>query len=69
MKAMLWKEFRENFKWALLAMVVLGLAEFYGMTKRDYMVSFEDTSTLCKSSFLMVTTFGCAAVGLLLGLV
>jgi hypothetical protein len=70
MKAMLWKEFRENIKWALLAMIGLGLAEFYGMTKRDqYYLSPDDAGTLCKSSFLMATTFGCAVVGLVLGLV
>jgi hypothetical protein len=68
MKAMLWKELQENIKWAVLAMIGLGLAEFYGLTERsDY---YDDQSaTLCKSSFLMSTTFGCAAVGLILGLI
>jgi hypothetical protein len=68
MKAMLWKELRENFKWAVLAMLGLGLAEFYGLMERTS--SYDDqAATLCKSSFLMVTTFGCAAVGLVLGLI
>ncbi len=30
MRAMLWKELRENIKWALIAMIGLGLAEIYG---------------------------------------
>ena len=69
MKAMLWKELRENFKWAVLAMIGLALAEFYGLTARGN-YSYEDqTATLCKSSFLMATTFGTAAVGIALGLI
>lgn len=68
MKAMLWKELRENFKWAVLGMLALGLAEFYGLMERSN--SYNDQSaTLCKTSFLMITTFGCAAVGLVLGLI
>ena len=67
MKAMIWKELRENVKWAVLAMIGLGLAEFYGLTQRSY--SYDDqAATLCKSAFLMSTSFGCAAVGLVLGL-
>ena len=68
MKMMLWKEFRENLKWAVLALIGLGLAEFYGLTQTSS--SYDDQgATLCKSGFLMVTTFGCAAVGLVLGLI
>jgi hypothetical protein len=67
MKAMLWKELRENFKWAVLAMLGLGLAEFYGLTENDAYT--DQAATLCKSSFLMSTSFGCAAVGLILGLI
>ena len=32
MKAMIWKELRENFKWALLALLVLTIAEFYALS-------------------------------------
>jgi len=68
MKAMLWKELRENIKWAVLAMIGLGLAEFYGLMENNN--SYDDQSaTLCKSSFLMSTSFGCAAVGIILGLI
>ena len=35
MKMMIWKELRENLKWALLAMIGLGLAEFYGLFYHD----------------------------------
>ena len=69
MKAMLWKELRENLKWAVLAMIGLGLAEFYGLTENNNFNYFDQSATLCKSSFLMSTTFGCAAVGLILGLI
>jgi hypothetical protein len=73
MITLVWKELRENLKWALIALVVLGIAETYAMYPRD---SNEELSgsltvglTLCKTSFLVVTTFGCAAVGFLLGLI
>jgi hypothetical protein len=70
MKTMLWKEFRENLKWGVLAMLALGVAELYALNQRQmFNMSLEDSETLCKSSFLMATTFGCAAVGLVLGLV
>jgi hypothetical protein len=68
MKAMLWKELQENFKWAVLAMIGLGLAEFYGLTERSNYYD-DESATLYKSSFLMSTSFGCAAVGLILGLI
>lgn len=68
MKAMLWKEFRENFKWAVLAMIGLGLAEFYGLYYIDHLNPNNQGVTLCNPTFLMATTFGCATVGLLLGL-
>jgi hypothetical protein len=70
MKTMLWKEFRENFKWAVLAMLGLGMAEFYALNQQQFFGLYVmDSAPLCKSSFLMITTFGCAAVGLVLGLV
>jgi hypothetical protein len=65
---MLWKEFRENFKWALLALIALVLAELYALTQQQLFNMYqEDLTPLCKSSFLMATTFGCEAVGLILG--
>jgi hypothetical protein len=67
-----WKELRENFKWALLAMSVLGMAEVHGLYVSQYggMVdNYNDGVTLCKTAFLTVTTFGCAAVGFLIGLI
>jgi hypothetical protein len=69
MKAMLWKELRENFKWALLAMIGLGLAEIYGLYYVDQMNYYNPSITLCKPTFLMATSFGNALVGLLLGFV
>jgi hypothetical protein len=70
MKAMIWKELRENFKWALLAMFGLGMAEFYALNQQSFFNSYIDVSqSLCKAPFLMATTFGCALVGLVLGFV
>jgi len=68
MKAMLWKELRENIKWAVLAIIGLALAEFYGLTESSNYFD-NQSATLCKTSFLMSTSFGCAAVGFFLGLI
>jgi len=73
MMALIWKELRENAKWALIAMLALGGAECFALySVRDgqpYELYFYDGITLCKKGFLTATTFGCAAVGLMLGLV
>lgn len=72
MKALVWKELRENLKWAFLAMLAFGIAECYALYQtryggyQDY--GYYDGITLCKKSFLIVTTFGCPAIGLFLGL-
>ncbi len=71
MKALCWKELRENLKWALLAMAALGIAElstlYYHSAQYAREANFYGL-TICKASFLMVTTFGNAAAGFLLGL-
>jgi hypothetical protein len=67
MKAMLWKEWRENYRWALLALVALGLAEFYVLAGQRHETGNSSGITLGSSEFLLVTAFGCAAVGVLLG--
>lgn len=70
MRAMLWKELRENLRWAILAALALGAAEFYGLQlKQLFNYGIDTSETLCKATFLMGTTFGSAAVGLVLGLV
>jgi hypothetical protein len=68
MKAMLWKELRENLKWAILAMIGLTFAEIYGLYYHDPN-NYQDQgiTSLCKATFLMATTFGCALTGLVLG--
>ncbi len=65
MKTMLWKELRENLKWAALALAAMVAAEFYALFRgrSDYGGSL----TLCDPAFLMVTSFGCATVGAALG--
>jgi hypothetical protein len=71
MRALLWKELRENIGWALLAMLALGSAEIYALHHTQYPGQFDpyfaDGITLCKKPFLMVTRFGCAAAALALG--
>ena len=70
MKSMLWKELRENLKWAALAFLCLTLAEFYTIAapREGYAENFNDL-TLCSSAFLMATAFGCSAVGVALAIV
>jgi hypothetical protein len=70
MRTMLWKELRENFKWALLALLVLTVAEFYTLAadRKDTQNVFNEL-TLCSSAFLLVTSFGYSAVGVALGVV
>ena len=67
MKAIIWKELRENFKWATLALLALTLAEFYFLAGERHNLQSFNGITLCSSSFLLVTAFGCSAIGALLG--
>ena len=67
MKTMIWKELRENLKWAVLALIILALAELYALsTGREGANNFNG-NTLCGSTFLLVTSFGCALVGAAIG--
>jgi len=72
MSALVWKELRENIVWAVLLMLALAGAEIYALHYVEYGgsldLNFFDGVTLCKSTFLMVTTFGSALAGLALGL-
>ncbi|MEP6669321.1 MAG: hypothetical protein ABJF10_09225 [Chthoniobacter sp.] len=71
MRALVWKELRENILWAVLAMLALGAAQLYAIhhsqNGMDVDTYFNDGITLCKKQFLLVTTFGNAVVGLGLG--
>ena len=70
MKTMIWKELRENFKWAVLALLGLTLAEFYGLSEqRQTPGDYYNDLTLCSSTFLLVTSFGCSIIGAALGIV
>jgi hypothetical protein len=72
MRTLIWKELRENIKWALLAAFALGAAEIYALSQTRYSEPdyyYNDGVTLCKTTFLTVTTFGYAIVGFLLGLI
>jgi len=74
MTTLIWKELRENLKWALLAMLVLGGAEMSALFPRlsesdSFGNEVVNGVTLCRVSFLTVTTFGCAGLGFVFGLV
>ncbi len=70
MRTMLWKELRENSKWAFLALLALTAAELYTLSspRQAYSEDFRDL-TLCNSAFLLATAFGCSAIGVGLALV
>jgi ABC-type transport system involved in multi-copper enzyme maturation permease subunit len=68
MKSIIWKELRENLKWAALALLCLTLAEIYALYQyRNRFFTFHGDSTLCNSDFLFVSAVGCALVGAALG--
>ena len=71
MKAILWKELRENFRWAVLGCLVLTLAEFYVLSKmqREFENSSGGNITLTDSTYLMVVLFGSALVAVCLAAV
>ncbi len=62
MKAILWKELRENFRWALLGGVVLAVAEFYILAGLQRDLRTDGNITLTDPSFLMVVLFGSALI-------
>ncbi|MEO6054919.1 MAG: ABC transporter permease subunit, partial [Chthoniobacterales bacterium] len=69
MKTLFWKEWRENFKWALLAAGCVVGAMLY--TLRPNPQQFDNYrniwQSLCSPSFLLITTFGFPVVGAALG--
>lgn len=67
MKAIIWKELRENFKWAVLALLALTLAEIYALASGRTRSDPYQAVTLAGSSFLLVTSFGCALIGAAIG--
>ena len=74
MMTLCWKELRENYRWALLALAALGAAQWYALHagEENYSLGYVWNGKgllLDSTPFLAVTTFGCAAAGLALGLV
>ncbi len=70
MKTMIWKELRENVRWAALGFLCLLLAETYALsTKRTDTLDAYYGITLCGATFLLVSAFGCALIGAALGAV
>jgi len=69
-RTILWKELRENLKWAALAAVLLTLAQVYALyQQRDRMSDINSNVTLYAPSFLLVGMFGCILAGAALGAV
>jgi hypothetical protein len=66
MKALLWKEFRENLKWALLLALLLGGSMAFVLHGSPG-TAYDQWSTICSEGFLTITTFGFALAGLALG--
>lgn len=68
MKMIIWKELRENAKWAALALGVLALAEFYALSSgKTGSYDLYNNLTMCSTTFLLVTSFGCAIIGGVIG--
>ncbi len=63
MKTLLWKELRENARWAALGLLLLALAELTVLSAARNITASYDGITLVNSTFLLVTSFGCALVG------
>lgn len=67
MKAMIWKELRENFRWAALGCLALTLAEFYMLSAQRRNFQNSGNITITNPTFLMVVLFGSALVAVCLG--
>src|SRR5687768_11364226 len=59
MKSMIWKELRENLRWAALGMLLVGGAMMYALSKHG--------ASLMTEAFLMATLFGGPALAAALG--
>lgn len=68
MKAILWKEFRELAKWAALGLVGLLVAELYALLSLSGEANSIRDITLASTIFTTMSFFGCAAIGVGLGL-
>lgn len=66
MGAIIWKELRENLKWAVLWMSAVGAAMVYALSQAN--PYFDQSPSICSAGFLTVTTFGSIAGGSLLGI-
>jgi len=65
---MIWKELRENARWAALAFFGLLLAEIFTLSSgRKTISNWTEGITLGSNAFLFVSAFGCSAVGAILG--
>jgi len=69
MKNIIWKELRENFRWAGLGFFCLLLAEIFTLwsSHRHIAASLYANFTLCDIGFLDVSALGCSAIGAALG--
>ncbi len=70
MKSLFWKEWRENMRWALIGLAVVGVAMAYTLRydPNDYYGSNREVwQGLQSGQFLMVTVFGFPVIGVALG--
>lgn len=70
MRAIIWKEFRETVWWALLLALVFTAAQLYPLFFANfyqYQVSAYQGFGMLGSTYLLVTLFGAAGIGLILG--
>ena len=65
---MIWKELRENARWAALAFFCLLIAEVFALSSGRAEIGYDwNGFTLCSNTFLLVSALGCAAIGAALG--
>lgn len=72
MRRLIWKELREHYYLSLLVMLFLGaahLAALYPLDNDRSDSNYFNGITITRDTYLLVTTFGSAAVGLLLGFI
>jgi hypothetical protein len=70
-RAMTWKEFRENARWGVLALLLLSAGMAFGLRQVRLKAGFSQFSgeSLTSDAFVPVTVFGCAAAAMLLGII
>ncbi len=69
MSAIIWKEFRENLRWAVLWMLAIGAAMAFVLYQSSRPYMWSEGGSLLSGGFMMITIIGSALGASLLGLV